>query len=162
MAIEAQAFRDGMARLSAAVHVVTTDGPSGRSGMTMSAVCSVTDSPPTLLICVNRRASIYPVLMANQAFCVSTLGFDQEAVSARFASGLPAAERFGGAAWVTLATGAPALVGALVAFDCRITQVHDVGTHSVIYGAVAAIEGPAEGQALVWLDRGYRKVASAA
>ena len=35
-----------MARLGAAVNVVTTDGPAGRYGFTASAVCSVTDDPP--------------------------------------------------------------------------------------------------------------------
>ena len=50
MAMEKQAYREAMARLGAAVNVITTDGPGGRAGFTASAVCSVTDSPPTLLI----------------------------------------------------------------------------------------------------------------
>ena len=40
-------FRDAMACLPAAVNIITTDGPSGRCGITASAVCSVTDEPPT-------------------------------------------------------------------------------------------------------------------
>ncbi len=36
-----------MARLAAAVNIVTTDGPAGRAGFTATAVCSVTDEPPT-------------------------------------------------------------------------------------------------------------------
>ncbi|WP_252405960.1 flavin reductase, partial [Escherichia coli] len=44
-------FRAGMARLGAAVNIITTDGPGGRAGFTASAVCSVTDTPPTLLVC---------------------------------------------------------------------------------------------------------------
>lgn len=162
MAVPAQAFRNGMARLSAAVHVVTTDGPAGRAGLTMSSVCPVTDSPATLLICVNRQASLHPVLSANRVFCVNTLEADQQGVSARFAGGLPPPERFLGAEWTTLATGAPVLLGALVAFDCRLVDCHEVGTHSVFYAEVEAIAGPLEGQSLVWLDRGYRRVASAA
>ncbi len=47
-------YRDAMARLGAAVSIVTTDGPAGRAGFTASAVCSVTDDPPTLLVCMNR------------------------------------------------------------------------------------------------------------
>ena len=42
-------FRDGMARLAGAVNVITTDGPKGFAGITATAVCSVTDQPPTLL-----------------------------------------------------------------------------------------------------------------
>ena len=43
-------FRDGMARLAGAVNVITTDGAAGPAGFTASAVCSVTDQPPTLLV----------------------------------------------------------------------------------------------------------------
>ncbi len=62
---EQQAFRDAMSRLGAAVNIVTTDGPAGMAGFTASAVCSVTDSPPTLLVCLNRNASVWPVFQAN-------------------------------------------------------------------------------------------------
>lgn len=40
-------FRDAMAHVGAAVNIITTDGPAGRAGFTASAVCSVTDTPPT-------------------------------------------------------------------------------------------------------------------
>ncbi len=42
-----QTFRDAMACVGAAVNIITTDGPAGMAGFTASAVCSVTDSPPT-------------------------------------------------------------------------------------------------------------------
>ena len=54
-------YREAMSRLGAAVSVITTDGPAGPSGFTASAVCSVTDAPPTLLVCLNRSASASPL-----------------------------------------------------------------------------------------------------
>jgi hypothetical protein len=62
-----------MSRLGAAVNIVTTDGPAGRAGFTASAVCSVTDEPPTLLVCLNRTASVYPAFEANGVLCVNVL-----------------------------------------------------------------------------------------
>src|SRR4029077_12068777 len=62
VAVEKQAYREAMARLGAAVNVITTDGPGGRAGFTASAVCSVTDSPPTLLVCANRANDSYPAM----------------------------------------------------------------------------------------------------
>ena len=50
-----------MSCMGAAVNIITTDGPAGRAGFTASAVCSVTDTPPTLLVCLNRGASVWPV-----------------------------------------------------------------------------------------------------
>ena len=54
--VEPKVFREAMSRLGAAVHVITTDGPSGKTGFTATAVCSVSDAPPTLLVCLNRGA----------------------------------------------------------------------------------------------------------
>ncbi len=57
MPVTRDEFRDAMARLGAAVNVVTSAGPAGRGGFTASAVCSVTDDPPSLLVCLNRSSS---------------------------------------------------------------------------------------------------------
>src|SRR5882762_10678748 len=67
-------FREAMSRLGAAVHVVTTAGPGGKTGATATAVCSVSDAPPTLLMCLNRRSQTNPVVTENGVFCVNTLG----------------------------------------------------------------------------------------
>lgn len=48
--VDVTQFRNAMAMLGGAVSVITTDGPAGRFGFTASAVCSVTDAPPTLLV----------------------------------------------------------------------------------------------------------------
>src|SRR5471032_1788832 len=66
-------FRNAMARLGAAVNVITTDGPAGRAGFTASAVSSVTDEPPTLLVCLNRNASVYDAFKQNGVLCVNFL-----------------------------------------------------------------------------------------
>src|SRR5207253_5127235 len=72
--VEPAAFRDAMSRLGAAVHVITTAGPGGKTGATATAVCSVSDAPPTLLMCLNRRSQTNPVVVENGVFCVNTLG----------------------------------------------------------------------------------------
>ena len=48
--VERDLFRGAMARLGAAVNLVTTDGPAGPAGFTATAVCSVSDSPATLIV----------------------------------------------------------------------------------------------------------------
>jgi flavin reductase len=148
-----------MARFGAAVSVVTTDGPGGRFGFTASAVCSVTDDPPTLLVCVNRKNDSHAPLMANGVLCVNTLAADQEAISSLFGGKeLNQDARFAGGRWHTLATGAPVLDGAVVAFDCRIVQITEIGTHSVIFGTVSALQhGPAH-DGLIYFARGYHPV----
>src|SRR5262245_38495172 len=74
--VEPTVFREAMSRLGAAVHVITTAGPGGKAGTTATAVCSVSDAPPTLLVCLNRRNQTNPMVVENGVFCVNTLGHD--------------------------------------------------------------------------------------
>ena len=160
MAVEKQAYREGMARLGAAVNVITTDGPGGRAGFTASAVCSVTDTPPTLLVCANRSNDSYPAMKQNAVLCVNTLAGAHEELSPVFA-GLTdhtMAARFEGATWHTMTTGAPVLDGALVAFDCRIAQIVEVGTHDVFICEVDAVEVGEVHEGLIYYARGYHRI----
>lgn len=153
-------FREAMSRLGAAVHVVTTDGPAGRCGFTASAVCSVTDDPPTLLACLNRRSWMNQVFKANGVLCVNTLTAGHRALSDCFAGldGVAMEERFRRDRWDRLVTGAPVLGTGLVSFDCTLAEVKEVGTHSVMFGTVRAIRLNRREPALVYLNRAYRAV----
>jgi flavin reductase len=156
--IAKQKFRDGMARLGSAVNIITTDGPAGRSGFTASAVCSVTDAPPTLLICVNRSASVYETFMRNTALCVNVLHAEQEQLSGSFGGKTPMNERFATARWWTGLTGAPVLEGATASFDCLVVETTQVGTHSVMFCEVVDIRLHQEAAGLVYFDRRFHRV----
>lgn len=153
--VEKQAFRNAMSRLGAAVNIITTDGPAGRAGFTASAVCSVTDSPPTLLVCLNRAASVYAVFEQNKTLCVNTLAAGHESLSTLFGGKTPMAERFIAAEWSTLTTGSPVLAGAVASFDCEVTQVMQVGTHDILVCEARALISSEGAQGLMWFDRGY-------
>src|ERR1700675_2255042 len=109
--VAAPLFREAMSRLGAAVQVVTTAGPGGKTGFTATAVCSVSDAPPTLLVCLSRKSQGGPILRENKVFCVNTLGADCEALADVFAgrTGAVMAERFVAGVWSTMKTGAPVL-----------------------------------------------------
>ncbi len=154
--VSASAYREAMAQLASAVHVVTTDGTGGRAGLTATSVCSVSDGPPTLLVCLNRNSSAYPVFLRNGVLCINTLGATQDRLAADFAGRVKQAERFDGRDWTTLRTGAPVLPGALVAFDCRIVDRHAVGTHDVLICAVEALGGIGGAEGLLYAGRRYR------
>jgi flavin reductase len=158
--VEATAFREAMSRLGAAVHVVTSAGPAGTTGFTATAVASVSDSPPTLLVCLNRRSISAPVLTANRAFCVNTLRAGEEDIANLFAGRSSASreERFAAGQWISLATGAPVLASAVAAFDCRVSEIKSVGSHHVIFGVVEAVRLGAPGEVLVYHERAYKRV----
>jgi len=158
--VEPQLFREAMSRLGAAVHVVTTAGPAGKTGFTATAACSVSDAPPTVLVCLNRKSQGGPMMRENGVFCVNTLGADAEAIADMFAgrSGEQMEQRFKLGTWTQLTTGAPVLTTAVVSLDCRILEVKAVASHYVIFGAVESVQLGAAGQALVYHDRAYKRV----
>ena len=158
--VSKQQYRDGMARFAAAVHIVTTDGPAGCCGFTASAACSVTDDPPTLLVCLNRASNLHLVFQENGVFCINTLAAEQQPLAELFArhGGMPMEERFAMPAWEKLETGAPVLRDALAAFDCRIMNVQEVGTHWVMFGAVRELRLPGKTSALLYLNRAYHRL----
>lgn len=157
--VDRQTYREAMARFGAAVSVVTTDGPAGRYGFTASAVCSVTDDPPTLLVCVNRKNDSHPALLANGVLCVNTLASDQQEISGLFGGSVSdQATRFAGGSWDAMVTGAPALLGAVVTFDCRVSQVTEVATHTVVFATVAAVRHGAQHDGLMYFARAYHPI----
>src|ERR1044071_6694463 len=158
--VEAAVFRDAMSRLGAAVPVITTAGPGGKTGATATAVCSVSDSPPTLLMCLNRRSQTNPVVLENGVFCVNTLGHEGAEIADVFSgrTGVQGTDRFATGEWIVLSTGSPVLASAVIAFDCRIVEVRAVASHNVFFGAVETVRlGPA-GPALVYHERAYKRV----
>jgi flavin reductase len=158
--VDAAPFREAMSRLGAAVHVITTAGPGGKTGATATAVCSVTDAPPTLLMCLNRRSQTNPVVLENGVFCINTLGAGEAEIADLFAgrTGVMGGDRFSKGEWTTLATASPVLASAVVAFDCRIVEVRSVGSHNVFFGAVEAVRLGPQGPALVYHERAYKQV----
>lgn len=156
-------FRDAMARLGSAVAVITSDGPAGRCGLTASALCSVTDAPPTVLVCVNRGSALNAVLRANGVVGINLLGARDAALSDLFAgrAGVPMAERFD-ARWTPGDAGAPLLRDAAAALEGRIAEVVERGTHSLLLIELSRIElGPGEVGGLVWFSRSYHGLRAA-
>jgi flavin reductase len=158
--ISGLAFREGMSRVAAAVHLLTTDGPAGLAGLTVTAVTAVSDQPPTLLACIHRDSHSAPRLRANGVFCVNTLAPGDRHLAEVFAgrTGVHLDRRFGEGQWTTLATGAPVLSHALAVFDCQVTEIRDVATHLVVLGEVAAVRLDPDASGLIYWRRDYHPV----
>jgi flavin reductase len=158
--LDATLFREGMSRVAAAVHVVTTDGSAGRAGFTATAVAPVTDDPASLLVCVNTASRSAQALLSNKVFCVNALSAADIPLADIFAgrTDLQGPNRFSVGQWETLVTGAPAFTTGLVAFDCRVTDARIVATHHVIVGEIVAIKLGEQKPALVYQGRHYREL----
>jgi chlorophenol-4-monooxygenase component 1 len=162
--VSAHEFREALSRVASSVSIVTTDGAHGIAGFTCSAVCTVTDEPPTVLVCVNRKSAANAVIKANGVLCVNSLGADQVVLSQMFAGvgKVPMHERFGGSQWGLLATGSPYCKTSRVALDCRIAEIREVGTHTVFFAEVLSTVNATEDEPLIYHRRNYATIRNVA
>ncbi len=152
-------FLEGMSRSAASVSVVTTDGPAGRGGVTVSAMTSISadGETPTMLTCLNASSSALPLVLENGCFCINVLRIGQTDISDVFSSRRPApgGDKFNAVEVEVLATGAPSLTEALVSFDCRIISAERHGTHHICIGAVESVRVAPDGDPLLYGMRKY-------
>lgn len=160
-------FRNAMAHLPAAVSIITTNGEGGRCGITASAVCSVTDSPPTVLVCINRGSAMHDVFKKNGRLCVNVLSDEQEQLAMHFSGATKVAmeERFNWDIWEQGAEGAesatalqPVLQDALVKLQGRIREFKEVGSHSVMFVELDDVRVAEEKDSLIYFNRLFHKV----
>lgn len=162
--VSASEFKEALSKAITPVTILATDGPSGRAGVTCSAVCSVCDTPPTILVCVNRSSFANGVIKANGILTVNWLSADQSELSQLFAGvgGLPMPERFARSQWGVLASGAPYCREAAMTLDCRVANAIEVGTHSLIFAHVIATTKADERNPLAYYQRAYATTQPAA
>src|SRR5262249_11893167 len=115
--VEPAVFREAMSRLRAAPPALPTPpaAAQARTTPTATAVCSVSDAPPTLLMCLSRRSQTNPIVVENGVFCVNTLGHHGAEMADLFAgrTGVAGGDRFATGDWLTLSTGSPVLASAV-------------------------------------------------
>lgn len=128
-------FRNSMANLAAAVNVVTTNGDGGKCGITATAVMSITDTPPTVLVAINKNSEMNKVFQTNGTMCINVLSCSQEEIAAHFAGmkGSTMAERFEDPSWEEGALGQPVNKDAISSLEGVICKQDELGTHNLYF-----------------------------
>jgi len=131
-------YRNLMRHQAGGVALIATGRHGGRTGLAATAVCSLTDAPPTLLVCVNQTASAHDIIEDTGFFSVNLLCPSHKELVGVFSgqTGLKGEARFDDALWQTLVTGAPVLKDALASFDCEVVETKKVSTHTIYIGEV--------------------------
>src|SRR5690606_32955972 len=98
----------------------------------------------------------------NGVLSVNVLTAELKEISAVFANReLDSEQRFSRASWSSLESGSPLLDDALVSFDCRIAQAHEVGSHTIFYCEVLGIRHGKSQEGLVYFNRAYHRLGDA-
>ena len=147
-------FKDGMRRLASGVSLIATTNSDRDYGMAATAVTLLTAEPPTLLICLNRQASLHGPLLKSLRFSVNVLSERHAALLGIFSDPARRDTRFESGDWHRT-HGLPVLHGAQVAFICETTKQTNAGSHVVIFGQVTGVlELSPEATPLVWYRGG--------
>ncbi|WP_268954561.1 flavin reductase family protein [Roseovarius salincola] len=151
------AFLAAMRQVAATVTVVTTDGPEGRMGATVSAFTSLSADPPMVLVCLKRGSRIARAVAANGVFTVNVLPEDAHELARRFAGVFDdeTPDRFHGTDFTATDFG-PVLPRA-TAFTCNVEQSYHHATHEICIGAVTGISNAGE-QPLTYLHGAFHVV----
>jgi flavin reductase len=154
--ISADTFRQSMRLLAGGVCIAASSIDGERLGLTVTAVCSLTLDPPTLIVCINRVAGAYDAMRATKRISVNFLASHQVQLAELFSSPrIKGAQRFDPAQWGNMASGAPAVIDALAVLDCEIVNELSVGQHSVFLCEVKSARLESEKRPLVHFNREF-------
>ncbi|MDX6741613.1 flavin reductase family protein [Actinocorallia sp. A-T 12471] len=152
-------LRRAFGAFATGVTVITTGGKTPH-GMTANSFASVSLDPPLVLVCIGRDAIMHHCLDAS--FGVSVLAAGQEALARHFADRrrpLGAAQFEGIGHRLGTRTGVPLLGGAVAHFECELWRTYDGGDHTIFLGRVLDLARSEDGDALVFVDGGFRSAA---
>jgi len=151
------AFRDAMRHVAATVYAITTVHEGARYGILATAVSSLSFDPPSLLVCVNRAASLHGPLAQAESFCINVLGLGNRDVAEQFMAGN---DRFATGEWEAWHD-LPVLATAQSSLICRRAHCHEFGTHTIFIGELVAAKHRTDAPPLTYYDRHYIDISEA-
>ena len=153
-------LRDIFGMFATGVTVVTAPMAAGAHGMTANSFTSVSLSPPLVLVCVLRSATMHQAILDSETFAISVLSSRQRPLAQYFARRRPGdSTEFDVVDWRPgVRTGVPIIGGALAWMECRLESVYDGGDHSIFLGAVLDLGRSADVDALLFFGGEYRRL----
>jgi flavin reductase (DIM6/NTAB) family NADH-FMN oxidoreductase RutF len=137
-------FRATMARFASGVTVVTTTLDQTYFGLTVSAFCSVSLSPPLVLVSLDLTSQTYPIIGQSGVFAVNVLSQDQDDLALRFASKDLQRKTFGDIPLCVGETGSPLFEESIARIECRLAATYPAGDHALMLGEVVHLDVSAD------------------
>lgn len=155
--ISPAAFRALMRNVPGQVTIIATGPPGHRRGLTATAVCALSDDPPTVLVCVNRLVGAHDTIIENGVFSVNALSAAQREIAVMFSGrpGIKGERRFKTGEWSEGVSGAPVLKHAVCTLECRMADYRPAATHTIFFGEVIAGTCQIEGHPLLYFRGDY-------
>lgn len=154
--ISSDLFRLAMRNLGSSVCVITSQSKNKFSGMTATAVMSLSDNPPSLLVSVNRKNNTYGLIKKSGGFAVNLLSAEQIEVSQCFSKSGEAELQFSQAGdWEFDNEHPPILKNSVASFSCLVGQRLRTQSHDVLEGLITHIHCEPNRKSLLYASRKY-------
>jgi flavin reductase (DIM6/NTAB) family NADH-FMN oxidoreductase RutF len=153
-------FREAMSRLAAGVVMITCEVGGRPWGLTATACCPVSVTPPLILVSLGEATVSAAAIGRSRRFGVSVLG-SSAVEAARFASrqGQPKfIDAYCVPANPAALAGTPVVRHAQAHVDCVVNQVHPAGDHTLFIGDVLAVRLNPGNRPLVYCSRQYHGI----
>ena len=155
--MDVDSFRRLRGRFASGIAIITARDGDRDVGMTVSAFCSVSLTPPLVLVCVDRSASMHELLLRHPKLGISIVGAEHEAHSRRFAE-RNEPRRFDGFPFTRGKSMVMLLDNAMAQLECQLVRHHEEGDHTIF---IAEVERGAlgEGRPLLYFRGSYAQLA---
>jgi flavin reductase (DIM6/NTAB) family NADH-FMN oxidoreductase RutF len=157
--LDPERFKGAMRALATGVVIVTVEVDGRVWGLTINSCCSLSASPPQVLISLAHSASCRQPLLESGRFGLSILSSDQRELAELGA--VP-----GGPKYVDVFAEpaspheAPAMIaGALAHLDCTVSRSFEVSDHTIVVGVVRHATVAAEPrEPLLYYERTFHRL----
>ena len=156
--MDADTFRRLLSRFASGVAIITAREGDRDVGMTVSAFCSVSLSPPLVLVCVDRGASMHDLLLQHPTLGISVMACEHEAYCRRFADKRET-QRFRGVSFTRGETAVALLDDAMLHLECQLVHHCEAGDHTIFIAEVERGD-TREGRPLVYYGGRFAQLAT--
>ncbi len=151
-AVTPQLMRTVLGTFTSGIVVVTAPSQPPL-GFTCQSFTSLSLDPPLVSFCPARTSTTWPLIRAVGRFTINVLAHDQAALSEQFArSGV---DRFAGVGWTASPNGSPVIDGVSAWIDCELSTEYGGGDHTIVLGAVQALESNPQRHPLIFYRGRY-------
>ena len=144
-------------RLAKSVCILSCFNGGQRHASVATAVCNVSNDPPSLLICVEKTASFGTLLTMESVFAVNVLGATQQPVVEHCMSS-QGVKRFDVGNWQQAQQQLPVLADAQANFVCKVADITAFETHHIIIARIETVHCADSASALVYVAGAFNAI----
>jgi len=155
MAVDNDLFKELMRRFAAGVTLVTFNENNKFGGLTVSSFCSLSMNPPLVLICIDRKIVSHESLKNSDTFGINICNSEQGKLAWDFAnSNIDKNELIKSLPHTISDHGTPLLKECLASMECKITERHEGGDHSIFIGQIESGKFDEKAKPLIYYGSG--------